>query len=58
MAACLLVLAGCKHKQPASPAPVAPDYTQVAVPAFSADSAYRFTAEQLAFGNRIPGSKA
>ena len=59
VAACLLLLAGCKHKQPGLPAaPQAPDYTQVDIPAFSADSAYRYTAEQLAFGNRIPGSKA
>lgn len=58
VAACLLVLAGCKHKQQV-PAPAAGiDYTQVAVPEFCVDSAYRYTAEQLAFGNRIPGSKA
>ena len=57
IAACLLVLAGCKHKQPAAPATPGVDYTQVAIPAFSADSAYRYTADQLAFGNRIPGSK-
>ena len=58
MAACLLLLAGCKHKQETGQAPQALDYTGVAVPAFSADSAYRYTAEQLAFGNRIPGTKA
>ena len=58
MAACLLLLAGCKYKQPEAPASAGIDYTQVAVPDFCADSAYRYTAEQLAFGNRIPGSKA
>lgn len=58
IAACLLVLAGCKHKQPDHQPAQSIDYTQVDVPDFSADSAYRFTAEQLAFGNRIPGSKA
>ena len=58
MAACLLLLAGCKYKQPEAPASAGIDYTQVAVPDFCADSAYRYTVEQLAFGNRIPGSKA
>ena len=33
------------------------DYTQVAVPDFSTDSAYAYVEAQLAFGNRIPGSK-
>ena len=56
IAACLLVLAGCKHKQQ-QPTPNVVDYTQVTVPAFCADSAYSFTEAQLAFGNRIPGSK-
>jgi hypothetical protein len=52
------MLAGCKHKQE-QPQPVqGPDYTQVAVPEFCADSALRFAADQLAFGNRIPGTKA
>ncbi|MBP5527659.1 MAG: M28 family peptidase [Bacteroidales bacterium] len=58
IAACLLLLAGCKHKQAQPPEVAAVDYTQVAVPDFCADSAYRYTADQLAFGNRIPGSKA
>ena len=58
IAACLLVLAGCKSNG-TTPEPVAADvdYTQVAVPAFDADSAYGFVAAQLAFGNRTPGSK-
>lgn len=59
IAACLLALAGCKNNKPAeAPAASAVDYSQVAVPVFDADSAYRFTEEQLAFGNRIPGTKA
>lgn len=33
------------------------DYLAVAIPGFDADSAYRFTAEQLAFGFRHPGTK-
>ncbi len=50
------MLAGCKHK-PLQPAATGIDYSQVAIPAFSADSAYHFVEAQLAFGNRIPGSK-
>lgn len=34
------------------------DYTVVATPVFSADSAYRYVADQVAFGPRIPGSRA
>ena len=58
VAACLILLAGCKHKQPQVVSAPSVDYTQVAVPDFCADSAYRYTAEQLAFGHRIPGTKA
>ncbi|MBQ8703001.1 MAG: M28 family peptidase [Bacteroidales bacterium] len=54
----LLLLAGCKHKEPVRQPLPSTDYTQVAVPAFSADSAYAFVEAQLAFGPRIPGSKA
>ena len=58
VAACLLMLAGCKHKKE----PVAPvsavDYGSVAVPAFCADSAMAYAAAQLQFGNRIPGTEA
>lgn len=59
IAACLLMLAGCKHKTTDSPSTTpSTDYTQVAVPSFSTDSAYAFAAAQLAFGYRTPGSKA
>ena len=34
------------------------DYTSVDIPDFDADSAYRYVAEQLEFGPRVPGSKA
>lgn len=58
VAACLLALAGCKHNREESTAAVAAvDYRQVAAPAFSADTAYAYVERQLAFGNRIPGSK-
>lgn len=33
------------------------DYSQVTIPAFNADSAYRYVSEQLAFGFRHPGTK-
>lgn len=54
----MLVLAGCKHKQETPAASQAIDYTQVAIPDFSADSAYHYVEAQLAFGNRIPGSRS
>lgn len=61
IAACLLALAGCKNNQEgrsdsnaASTSTI--DYTQVAIPAFDADSAFGFVAEQLAFGYRHPGT--
>ena len=57
IAACLLVLAGCKHKVETSVASNSTDYTLVETPDFSPDSAYNHVASQLAFGNRIPGSK-
>ena len=56
--ACVLLVAGCKPKQPQpAPQPAAIDYTQVAVPAFDADSAFGFVAAQIAFGHRHPGTK-
>ena len=49
-------LAGCHHNEGGSPATETTDYSQVAIPAFNADSAYRYVAEQVAFGPRTPGS--
>ena len=57
MAACLLALAGCQHKQSPTPAATGVDYSQVAIPQFNADSAYTFVEAQLAFGPRTPGSR-
>ena len=57
IAACLLALAGCKHNTGERPSTPSTDYTQVATPAFEADSAYIAVETQLAFGNRIPGSQ-
>ncbi len=48
----------CQHKATTPVLVAGIDYTQVAVPDFCADSAYRYTADQLAFGHRIPGTKA
>jgi len=58
MAACLLLLAGCKHNAEAPKEDVRTvDYTKVAVPAFEEDSARAYAEAQLAFGYRTPGSK-
>lgn len=57
MAACLLTLAGCKHNPTPAPQSAGVDYTQVATPEFSADSAYAYVEAQLAFGHRTPGSR-
>jgi glutaminyl-peptide cyclotransferase len=35
-----------------------PEATKITAPSFNADSAYRFTKEQVDFGPRVPGSKA
>lgn len=48
---------GCTNSgnpQPSTPEVL--DYNQIATPDFNADSAYRYTAEQLAFGFRYPGA--
>ena len=53
-----LFLAGCHgkgHKDVVTPG-VAIDYSKVQTPAFDADSAYRYVADQVAFGFRTPGS--
>ena len=53
-----LTFSACRHRDAGDKtATPATDYTQVQVPAFSPDSAYRYVAEQLAFGMRTPGSK-
>lgn len=45
---------GEKSAQQAAPAA---QITEVAVPAFNADSAYRYVAAQMEFGNRIPNTE-
>lgn len=54
----LLFMACNNNPQPAAPVPAAVDYSQVAIPAFDADSAYQFVADQVAFGYRTPNSTA
>lgn len=49
------LLVGC-HRNSPTPNPATIDYTQVAVPDFNADSAYRYVERQVAFGPRVPGS--
>ena len=49
-----LVACGSKQPKPTAQSQVAP----VVVPTFNADSAYHYTAEQVAFGPRVPNSEA
>ena len=57
-AAALLLLGACHRNAGNTPAATGIDYSQVAVPAFDADSAYQYVADQVAFGPRTPGSAA
>lgn len=50
--ALLIACGGKKTPQAAQP------QTAVVVPAFNADSAYRYTAQQVAFGPRVPNTEA
>lgn len=52
-----LLYVSCNHKKTPSAVQQGIDYNTVATPAFSADSAYHYVEEQLAFGFRTPGSK-
>ena len=54
----LLVLTGCPDKKAAETADTSAPAKLPAAPAFNADSAYAFTAKQVAFGPRVPNSKA
>ena len=56
----LLALTGCNDKKPVETAETS---TSAAArlpkaPVFNADSAYAFTAKQVAFGPRVPNTKA
>ena len=56
----LLFLAGCSDKKPAETADSSTSAASALprAPVFNADSAYAFTAKQVAFGPRVPNSKA
>ena len=53
--ALLLVACGGKKQNATTPQP---QVASVVVPTFNADSAYHYTAEQVAFGPRVPNSEA
>ncbi len=53
----LLLVTSCKQNESSSSAEATIE-KQVVRPAFSADTAYIFVQEQVAFGPRVPGSKA
>ena len=50
---CVLTACGSKQSKPTTQPQAA-----VVVPTFNADSAYRYTAEQVAFGPRVPNTEA
>lgn len=53
-----LLLAGCNgNSKKQAPAVTGPDYSAVETPTFCADSAYQYTAAQVNFGFRTPGSE-
>lgn len=59
IAACLLVLAGCKNNNTTPADPIAlTDYAAIVTPEFDADSVYLFVKTQTDMGFRTPGSKA
>lgn len=52
-----LCFTGCHRSRPSAETKTAAiDYSAVATPAFSADSAYQYVADQVAFGYRTPGT--
>lgn len=54
-----IVFASCDtNTKPAQTTSQKTEKKTIVVPAFNADSAYRFVEKQLAFGPRVPGSKA
>jgi len=58
LATFLLVLISCGDKKQPAQTTESPKKNQVFVPEFSQDSAYQFVKEQLAFGPRVPNTKA
>ncbi|MES2704473.1 MAG: M28 family peptidase [Bacteroidota bacterium] len=59
IAALIILAVSCKNDAPKeTEATNTPARPQVSVPAFSADSAYEYVGRQVAYGPRVPGSKA
>ena len=58
--AALLLLTGCpdRNRQETADTTATEETAMRAAPAFNADSAYAFTAKQVAFGPRVPNSPA
>lgn len=53
-----ITLTACNNSSDKNSKPIEQvDYASVDIPDFVADSAYRYVAEQLAFGPRVPGTK-
>ena len=53
-----ITLTACNNSSDKNSKPIEQvDYASVDIPDFVADSAYRYVAEQLAFGSRVPGTK-
>lgn len=57
LAASVMLLTACNGNKNNHTPVASTDYTQVAVPAFSADSAYAFIEAQTGYGFRAPGHK-
>lgn len=58
IAIALSALTACGNKNRSDAITSATTQVQTTIPAFNADSAYKFVAEQVAFGPRVPGSEA
>ncbi len=54
----LLLLVACNSKPTVQESTIPAAETKVNVPQFNADSAYRYIAQQVAFGPRVPNSKS
>ncbi len=53
-----IALMSCQSRSSVGVEPVSVSEKKIALPDFEADSAYQFVARQLAFGPRVPGTKA
>lgn len=54
----MVVFSSCRKTEKTEETEVAGEAVKVAVPAFSADSAYAYIEKQVSFGPRVPGSTA